>query len=149
MFNYLVRRLLYVPLIVFGVMVLTFFLFFIVQTPEQRARALLDKRATPEAIRNYLHERGYDKPLFFNRQPGANLFDSIFFNEMWRLAHFDLGKSDTTGEPLGEKFLAGAIPSLCITLPAFLVGLFLAVSFSLYLLFLRHSVLDMMGTFLC
>jgi peptide/nickel transport system permease protein len=149
MFNYLVRRLFYVPLIVFGVMLLTFILFFVVQSPESRARAVLDKRATPEAIQNYLHERGYDKPLIFNRQPAGKLFDSIFFNEMWRLVRLDFGKSDTTGEPLGEKFLAGAFPSLCITLPAFVVGLFLAVSFSLYLVLVRHSAIDKMGTALC
>ena len=70
MLSYIVRRLLYVPLIIFGVMLLTFVLSFVVQTPEQRARGILDKRASPEAIRNYLHERGYDKPLLVNHEIG-------------------------------------------------------------------------------
>src|SRR5436190_2476651 len=115
MLNYLVRRLLYVPLIVFGVLMLTFFLFFVVQSPESRAKAVLDKRATPEAIKNYLHQRGYDKPLIINNRPEEALFDSIFFNEIKKLMRFDFGKSDVTNEPLGDKFLAGALPSLCIT----------------------------------
>ncbi len=129
MLSYLIRRFLYVPLIVFGVMLLTIVLSFVVQTPEQRARAVLDKRATPEAIKNYLHDRGYDKPLFINHEPGQSWHDSIVFNEMMNLATFHLGKSDITGESLSDKFLAGAGPSLAITLPAAIIGLFLAVSF--------------------
>ena len=149
MLSYLVRRFLYVPLIVFGVMLLTFVLSFIVQTPEQRARGILDKRATPEAIRNYLHERGYDKPLLVNHAPDAAWHDSIFFNDMTNLARLRLGKSDITGEPLGEKFLRGAGPSLAITLPAAVLGLLLAVSFSLYLVLVRYSGLDRAGTLVC
>jgi peptide/nickel transport system permease protein len=149
MFNYLVRRLLYVPLIVFGVMLVTFILFFVLQTPEAHARVRLGKHATPETIHNYLHERGYDKPLLLNTTPGAKLGDSIFFNEMVSLVRFDFGKSDATGEPLGPKFLAGAIPSLSITLPAFVVGIFLSVASSLYLVLVRHSALDKIGTTVC
>ena len=149
MLSYLVRRFLYVPLIVFGVMLLTFVLSFVVQTPEQRARGILDKKATPEAIRNYLHERGYDKPLLVNHEPSASWHDSIFFNEMTNLACLRLGKSDITGESLGDKFLAGAGPSLAITLPAAVLGLFLAVSLSLYLVLVRYSALDRAGTIGC
>ncbi len=149
MLSYLIRRLLYVPLIVLGVMLLTFVLSFVVQTPEQRARGILDKKASPEAIRNYLHERGYDKPLLINHAPDAHWHDSIFFNEMTNLACLRLGKSDITGESLSAKFLAGAVPSLAITLPAALLGLFLAVSLSLYLVLVRYSALDRAGTIGC
>jgi len=149
MLSFLVRRLFYVPLIVFGVMLLTFFVSFIVQTPEQRARAVLDKRATPQAISNYLHERGYDKPRFINTEAGARWWDSIFFQEMGKLIRFDLGRSDITREPLGAKFLAGAGPSLAITLPAALFGLLMAVSLSLYLVLVRYSLLDRAGTIGC
>ena len=149
MLSYLVRRLLYVPFIVIGVMLLTFWLSFIVVTPEERARGVLDKKATPEAIRNYLHERGYDKPLVINHAPDAKWHDSIFFNEMANLASLRLGKSDITGEPLAEKFLAGAKPSLAITLPAAMLGLWLAVSFSLYLVLVRYSAIDRAGTIAC
>ncbi|MCE9610665.1 MAG: ABC transporter permease subunit [Chthoniobacter sp.] len=149
MLSYLVRRLLYVPLIVLGVMLLTFVLSFVVQTPEERARGILDKKATPEAIRNYLHERGYDKPLLVNHAPGTKWHDSIFFNEMTNLARLRLGKSDITGEPLADKFLKGAVPSLAITLPAAALGLFLAVSLSLYLVLVRYSALDRVGTIGC
>ncbi len=42
---------------------------------------------------------------------------------MMNLATFHLGKSDITGESLSDKFLAGAGPSLAITLPAAIIGL--------------------------
>ena len=149
MFSYLLRRILYVPLIVFGVMLLTFVLSFVVQSPEERARGILDKKATPEAVQNYLHERGYDKPVLINTSPNAPWHDSIFCNEMTNLACLRLGKSDITGESLREKFASGAGPSLAITLPAAVLGLFLAVSLSLYLVLVRYSTLDRFGTIGC
>ena len=66
MFSYLFRRLLYAPLIIFGVMVVTFVIFFVVQKPETMAQIQLGKRATPQTIYEYMHKRGYDKPLFLN-----------------------------------------------------------------------------------
>jgi hypothetical protein len=67
MFAYIVRRLLYAPLILIGVNLLTFALFFVVNTPDDMARMQLGaKRVTPEAIERWKVERGYDKPLLFD-----------------------------------------------------------------------------------
>ena len=149
MFSYLLRRLLYAVPIVFGVMLLTFVLFFVLQSPETMARNVLGKRATPASMAAWLHERGYDKPRFFNTQPGAMLHDSIFVNELVKLATFDLGVSDVTKESLGQKFRAGAIPSLLLTLPAMLVALCMSVGLALYQVFVRHSILDTAGSLIC
>ena len=149
MFSYLLRRLLYAVPIVFGVMLLTFVLFFVLQSPETMARNVLGKRATPASMANWLHERGYDKPRFINTQPGAKLHDSIFVHELAKLATFDLGVSDVTKESLGEKFRAGAIPSLLLTVPAMLVALCMSVGLALYQVFVRHSILDTAGSLLC
>jgi peptide/nickel transport system permease protein len=157
MFSYLLRRLLYAPLIILGVMLLTFVLFFVVQSPEVSARNVLGKRATPKTIADRLQKRGYDKPLFLNTaSPGdpkagtsTGTFDTIFFNEMRKLATFDLGVSDVTGRELKEVFREGALPSLLITLPAYLAGIAMAVGFALYLVFVRQSALDTAGVFLC
>jgi peptide/nickel transport system permease protein len=178
MFSYLIRRLLYTVPIIFGVMVITFILFFAIQEPETMARVQLGKRATPQSVQAWLHNRGYDKPRFLNlpsdrghkvtitekkdgrtrtvtyedsgeQKGGGSVFDSIFFHQMWRFATFDFGKSDVTGRPLSEVFKAGAIPSLLITVPAFFVGLATAVAFALLLVFFRHSPIDTSGTILC
>jgi peptide/nickel transport system permease protein len=149
MFSYLIRRLLYTIPIILGVMVITFLLFFAIQKPETMARVQLGKRATPQSVQDWLHNRGYDKPRFINTEPGQRFYDSIFFNQMWRFSTLELGKSDVTGRPLKEVFKTGAIPSLLITVPAFFVGLATAVAFALLLVFFRHSPLDTSGTILC
>ena len=67
MIAYLIRRLLYAIPILVGVNLLTFALFFVVNTPDDMARMQLGiKRVTPEAIEKWKQQRGYDKPLLVN-----------------------------------------------------------------------------------
>lgn len=160
MLSYLLRRILNAPLIIFGVMIITFLIFFVAQKPETMARNILGKRATPQTTYDWLHTRGYDKPLFFNvgqkreapdGHPYASqgFFDTIFFNQMWKLATFDLGVSDVTGRELKQVFREGAVPSLLLTLPAYLVGFCFATGLALFLVFVRNSALDTLGVFMC
>ena len=96
MFAYIVRRLLYAPLILIGVNLLTFALFFVVNTPDDMARMQLGvKRVTPEAIERWKVERGYDKPLMFNPQAqgAGKLTDTIFFEKSVRMFAFDFGRA--------------------------------------------------------
>ena len=149
MFSYIIRRLLYAIPILLGVMVITFFLFFIVQPPRARAKAILGEKARPQQIDQWLHDHGYDKPRFINTLPGQHFYDSLFLNQMKRLATFDFGLSDKTGLPIAQTFADGAVPSLCLTLPAFVAGFIMAVGLSLYQVFIRYSALDRFGIFLC
>ncbi len=160
MLSYLLRRILYAPLIIVGVMLVTFVMYFVTQKPEIMARNVLGKRATPQTTYDWLHTRGYDKPLFFNvgqkreapdGHPYAStgFFDTIFFNQMKRYATFDLGVSDVTGRELKQVFKEGAIPSLLLTLPAYIVGFFIATGFALFLVFVRKSALDTSGVIVC
>jgi peptide/nickel transport system permease protein len=155
MFSYLLRRLLYAPFIIVGVMLITFVLFFVVQSPRITAQSVLGKRANPKSIQEYLHKRGYDKPLFLGigkKKPGEvgdGVFDTIFFNQMRSLAVFNLGVSDVSGRELKEVFREGAIPSLLLTVPAFIAGFFMAVGFALFLVFVRKSALDTGGVIVC
>ncbi len=145
MFSYLLRRILYAIPILLGVILITFLLSFVVQSPATRAKVILGKRATPAAIADWMHHRGYDKPRFFNTKSGESLLDSQFFNHVKKLATFRLGVSDVTGRDLKEVFKEGAIPSLLITMPAFFVGIALAVSIALYQVFVRDTPLDTFG----
>jgi peptide/nickel transport system permease protein len=66
---YILRRLLYALPILIGVNLITFVLFFVVNSPDDMARMQLgSKRVTPEAIASWKAERGYDQPLLFNDQ---------------------------------------------------------------------------------
>lgn len=159
MFAYLVRRILFSLPIVLGVMLLTFLLFFVVQSPEAMARRVLGPKASPQAVQTWLTNRGYDKPLMWApRKEGQSWSEyfvagewkkSLFVTQMTRLATFDLGTSDVTGRPLKDVFAAGALPSLLITLPSFIIGLIVALAVALYLVYVRNSLLDLTGVLLC
>jgi len=69
MIGYVLRRLLYGVLILIGVNLFTFILFFAVNTPDDMARlAIGGQRVSADAITKWKAERGYDKPLFINTQ---------------------------------------------------------------------------------
>ena len=71
MINYIIRRIGYGVLILIGVNLFTFLLFFTVNTPDDMARMNIGgKRVTQDAIEKWKVERGYDKPLFWNGEGG-------------------------------------------------------------------------------
>jgi len=146
MFRYLIRRLLYVIPIVFGVMVITFALFNLLQKPDVMARQILGPKASPQAVENWIKQRGYDKPVFLNFNKGASVFDSQFANCVVSLATFNLGVSDVSGQPVIERFKQGAIPSLTITVPAFFFSLAFAIAMSLFFVYVRETKIDFAGT---
>ena len=64
---YILRRCLYAVLILVGVNLLTFTLFFAVNSPDNIARLNIGgKRVTAEAIEQWKASHGYNKPLWFN-----------------------------------------------------------------------------------
>ena len=73
MINYIIRRIGYGVLILIGVNIFTFLLFFTVNTPDDMARMNIGgKRVTQDAIEKWKVERGYDKPLLWNQAaPGV------------------------------------------------------------------------------
>jgi peptide/nickel transport system permease protein len=150
MLAYLVRRLLYALPILIGVNLITFALFFVVNTPDDMARMQLGvKRVTPEAIERWKAERGYDKPLFINAAaPAARVHRYHFLQQVG--AHVCRRFRARRGRPRhrpGNRSRMG--PSLAIALPTFILGLLVTVSFALLLTFFRASYLDFWGVVLC
>ncbi len=151
MLAYLVRRVLYAIPILIGVNLLTFLLFFIVNTPDDMARMQLGaKRVTPEAVDKWKAERGYDKPLVWNSgaEGGAKLTQTIFFQKSVRLFVFDFGYSEDKRD-IATEIQARMWPSLALAIPVFLVGLVVCVTFALLMAFFRASYLDVWGVVLC
>lgn len=151
MYAYVVRRILYAIPILIGVNLITFALFFVVNTPDDMARIHLGaKHVTPEAIERWKTEHGYDKPLFFNESAAgmARLTDTLFVQKSLRLFAFDFGLADD-GRDIGREISTRMWPSLAIALPTFLVGLAVYVSFALLLVFFRATYLDVAGVVLC
>jgi peptide/nickel transport system permease protein len=151
MIAYIARRILYAIPILIGVNLITFVLFFVVNTPDDMARlALGAKRVTPEAVELWKAERGYDKPLLLNRDAkGLTRFtDTIFFQKSLRLFVFDFGNADD-GRNIGHEIRTRMWPSLALAVPVFLVGLAVNVTFALGLAFFRATYLDFWGVIVC
>lgn len=151
MLNYLIRRVLYaIPLLV-GVNLITFALFFYVNSPDDMARMQLgQKRVTAEAIAKWKTERGYDKPMFFNAQASATgkVTRTVFFEKSISLFRFEFGASDD-GRDIGFDIRQRMWPSLAIALPSFLVGLLCYITFALLLALMRATRVDFVGVVLC
>jgi len=151
MFAYITRRVLYAIPILIGVNLLTFTLFFVVNSPDDMARMHLGvKRVTPEAIIKWKHDRGYDKPLLYNTQAsGINkLTDTILFTKSVRLFAFQFGSADD-GREIGHDIRQRMWPSLAIAIPVFIVGLLVNITFAMLLAFFRATYIDIWGVIVC
>ncbi len=151
MIVYIFRRLLYGALILLGVNLLTFVLFFAVNTPDDMARlAIGGQRVNAEAIERWKAQRGYDKPLIYNAQAqGAERFtDTIFYDRSVPLLRFDFGFSDE-GRDISQEIRTRMMPSLMLAIPTFILGLLVSVSFSLLLVYFKGTRLDFAGVVVC
>lgn len=147
MLAYIIRRTLYAIPILIGVNLLTFWLFFVVNSPEDMARMQLgQKHVTPEAIEKWKVERGYDKPLLFNGKASGMgiVVDTIFFEKSVRLFVFDFGSADD-GRDIAHDIRQRMIPSLALAIPVFLLGLLLNISIALIIAFFRATYIDYAG----
>ena len=151
MMAYIIRRALYAIPILIGVNIITFVLFFVVNSPEDMARMHLGmKRVTPEAIQKWKQEHGYDRPLLYNSSaPGLkSLSDTIFFEKSVKLFQFEFGSSDS-GRDIGYDIGQRMWPSLAIAIPTLIVGLSINITFALLIAFFRATYIDYWGVVLC
>ena len=151
MIAYIVRRVLYAIPILVGVNLITFILFFVVNTPDDMARMQLGaKRVTPELIERWKIERGYDKPLLWNAQAQgtARLTDTIFYEKSVSLFAFDFGNADD-GRDIAHEIRTRMWPSLALAIPVFVIGIAVNVSFALLMAFFRATYLDFWGVVTC
>jgi len=151
MLNYIVRRVAYAVLILLGVNLLTFTLFFAVNSPDNIARLNIGaKRVSQDAIDKWKAERGYDKPLWFNaRAEGrGKLTQTLFHDRSLRLFTLQFGASDS-GRDIRHEIATRLPASLALAGPMLLLTVYAGIAFALLLVFFRASYLDFWGTVLC
>ncbi|MBA1446164.1 MAG: ABC transporter permease [Gammaproteobacteria bacterium] len=151
MMAYIVRRMLYAIPILIGVNIITFLLFFVVNSPDDMARMNLGmKRVTPAAIEEWKAERGYDLPMLYNESEAGTgqITRTIFFQKSVKLFQFDFGVSDS-GRDIGYDISQRMWPSLAIAVPVLLVGLALNITFALLIAFFRATYIDFWGVVIC
>lgn len=153
MLPFVLRRFLYGALILLGVNLATFVLFFTVNTPDDMARLNLGgKRITQEAIERWKVERAYDLPLYWNgaKQGTEQVTDTIFWTRSVSLFALKFGRAD--GESAGD--IGGEVAtrmkvSLQLALPLFVLQVIASTAFALLLVMLRGTKLDLWGVILC
>jgi peptide/nickel transport system permease protein len=148
-FAYIVRRFLYAIPILIGVNLLTFTLFFVVNSPDDMAASQLgEKYVTPEAIDNWKKKNGYDKPLFVNadQQGLATVTDTIFFAKSVRLFAFDFGRSES-GRDITTDVSTRMWPSLAVALPTFIVGIGVNICVALMVVMFHGTRMDRWAVF--
>ena len=151
MIAYIIRRVLYALPILIGVNIITFVLFFVVNSPDDMARMHLGmKRVTPEAIEKWKQAHGYDLPLLYNEQAegGGKLSETIFFEKSLKLFRFEFGSSDS-GRDIGYDISQRMWPSLAIAVPTLLVGLLVNITFALLIAFFRATYIDFWAVVVC
>lgn len=151
MFAYILRRILYAIPVLIGVNLITFILFFMVNTPDDMARMHLgQKHVTQAAIERWKQQHGYDKPLFINSQEsGIQKFtQSLFFQKSLKLFVFDFGRSDS-GRDISHDILQRMGPSLAIAIPILFLGLLANITFAMLMAFFRGTYLDLWGVVIC
>lgn len=151
MLTYIIRRILYAIPILIGVNILTFILFFIVNSPDDMARMQLGtKHVTQQEIDLWKQGHGYNKPLFFNTENvGIKKFtDTLFFTKSVDLFAFHFGSS-VRGRDIDFDIKQRMWPSLALAIPTLLVGLFVYVTVAMFLAFFRGTYIDVWGVWIC
>jgi peptide/nickel transport system permease protein len=153
MLTFTVRRLLYGLLVLLGVNLATFFLFFTVNTPDDMARLNIGgKRVTPELIQKWKAERGYDKPLYVNeaKQGSERYTETIFWERSVSLFSLNFGRADSEAAgDIGHEVVKRMWVSLKLALPIFILQVIASTAFALLLVMFRNTRLDLLGVILC
>jgi peptide/nickel transport system permease protein len=146
MISFLTRRLFYSAAVLFGVNLLTFTLFFVVNTPDDQARLQLGRRVTAEAVERWKVEHGYDRPLFWNAgaEGLGKASATIFFQTTREALSFDFGRTNE-GVNIAQEVRQRVFPSALIALQVFVLAIGASVLLALGMVLLRATKLDAAG----
>lgn len=136
MTKYIIRRLLYLIPVLFGVSFIIFVLFNLVSGDP--SAVLLGKNATARQIEELREQLGLNKPLL-----------DQYFDVVKSAFTFDFGRSWATKQEITYMIKQGAYPSLCLTIPAFVIATVLSLIISLMVAFYRGKGIDLFIRILC
>lgn len=136
MAKYILRRLLYMIPVLLGVSLIIFLLFNMVAGDP--TAVLLGKNATARQMNELREQLGLNKPLF---QQYLDVVKSAFT--------FDFGRSWNTKQEITYMLKQGSYPSLCLTIPAFVISTIIALLISLVVAFYRGKGIDLFIRIVC
>src|SRR6185503_13125830 len=135
MSGYLLRRLLSLVPVVFGVTVLVFLIIHI--TPGDPARIMLGAAGRPEDVEILRHELGLDQPIYIQ-----------YARWIERAAHGDLGRSIALKRPVLGEVVSRFKNTLLLSVAAMLVSFPLGIVVGVISAVKRGSLLDRMAILL-
>jgi peptide/nickel transport system permease protein len=142
---YFIRKIIYLIPIVIGISLITFLLFRVVGgDPIDRVAGKYATAAQKEELR---HQLGFDKPLW---PPIRKLFagDLKGFADNQLFTHFvdtftlNFGRSEQYKRKISDMIKAGAIPSLSLTVPAFIIGIWIQITIAMLCAFKQDGRFD-------
>lgn len=128
MLSYIVRRLLQLVIVLFGVSVITFIMLYVI--PGDPARMLAGKNATPEKIAAIRVQKGLDKPVYVQYGVWAN-----------GLLHGDMGESFYLQQDVASMIWENAPNTIQLALAAVLIEL-LGIPLGIYSALRQYSFWD-------
>ena len=152
MLAYIVRRAAYAVPILIGVNLITFFLFFFVYSPDDMAKTILgDKRVDRELIEQWKREHGYHLPRLYNGEETGlgRITQTIFWQKSIPLFLLKFGESDQDGTFIATEITKRMGPSLCITVPMFVISLTANVFLAMIVAFYRGTYVDVAALIVC
>ncbi len=115
---YIIRKLLYSVLVLYGVLTITFFINYVL--PGDPARLLLGQRADIASVEALRKQLGLDRPLY-----------EQYVSYLWRVLHGDLGRSFATNrdvvETIAERIPATALLAVSAIILASILGILLGI----------------------
>ena len=133
MMAYIIRRILYMIPILFGVALLTFVLFTLFG--EDPVRVALGTHASQHAIAELQQRWGLDQPLYIQ-----------FFQFLGQIITFNYGESFSSGDSISQIFSQGALISLSLTAPPFILGTLINLIIALIISYFRGKWVDRFST---
>jgi peptide/nickel transport system permease protein len=136
MTRYIIRRMLNLIPVLLGVSFVIFLLFNLVSGDP--TAVLLGKNATAKQMAELREQLGLNKPLF---DQYLDVVKSAFT--------FDFGRSWATKQEIKQMIIQGAYPSLCLSIPAFVIATILSLIIALVVAFYRGKGIDVTVRVLC
>lgn len=136
MTKYIIRRLLYMIPVLLGVSLIIFVLFNVVSGDP--TAVLLGKNATARQMAELREQLGLNKSLF-----------SQYLDIVKSAFTFDFGYSWATKQEISQMIWQGAYPSLCLSIPAFVISTVVSLLISVFVAYYRGKGIDLFVRVCC
>jgi peptide/nickel transport system permease protein len=136
MTKYIIRRLLYMIPVLLGVSLIIFVLFNVVSGDP--TAVLLGKNATARQMADLREQLGLNKSLL-----------AQYFDVVKSAFTFDFGYSWATKQEISAMIKQGAYPSICLSVPAFIISTVISLFISVFVAYYRGKGIDLFVRVVC